>query len=162
MVGRQPLRGFIENDRAVSEEFTSLPALSVVMIGFALFILLISNTYNAYEIRIDSIEKYKTADFIATKLTNPDCFFMDEGGVVNISLLETSESLNELNSIRNTYKTSGIDFIIRISWDSTSEDYPENLPNYVGDRVAVSRSISVYLNPAQTRPGRLTVITWSV
>ena len=162
MVRRPPLKGFIKNDKAISEEFTSLPALSVVMIGFALFILLIANTYNAYGIRIDSIEKYKTADFIATKLTNPDCFFMEEGGIVNISLLETSESLDKLNSIRNTYKTSGVDFIIRLSWDSTYEDYPEDLPNDVGDRVAVSRSISVYLNPAQTRPGRLTVITWSV
>jgi len=162
MVRRPPLKGFIKNDKAISEEFTSLPALSVVMIGFALFILLIANTYTAYEIRIDSIEKYKTADFIATKLTNPDCFFMDEGGIVNISLLETSESLDKLNSIRDTYKTSGVDFIIRLSWDSTYKDYPEDLPNDVGDRIAVSRNISVYLNPAQTRPGRLSVITWSV
>ena len=81
-------RRFIKDENAISEEFTALPALSVVMIGFALFIVLMANTYSAYNTRIDSLEKYQTADFIAIKLTNPDCFFIKEGGVINLPVLE--------------------------------------------------------------------------
>ena len=162
MAGRKKLRPIINNNKAISEEFTSLPALSVVMIGFTLFLVLMANTYNAYETRVESLEKYKTAEFIATKLTNPDCFFIKEGGILNIESLETAESKQKLNTLRDEYKTSGFDFIIRINWDTDLQDFPESLPSYVEDRVAVSKEIGICLNEAQTKPGTLTVILWSV
>lgn len=89
MFKKTKLKKIISNKKAISEEFTALPSLSVVMIGFTIFFLLVANTYNAYENRIESLEKYKTADFIATKLTNPDCFFIEEGGIINIDSLES-------------------------------------------------------------------------
>jgi len=159
-------RRLIKDVNAVSEEFTALPALSVVMIGFALFIVLIANTYSAYNTRIDSLDKYQTADFIATKLTNPDCFFIMEGGIVNLPLLDSSDptlSDDKLNAMRAEYALSGVGFSISLSWDGGSKYFPEDtLPADIGDRVAVSRTVSVYLNEAQTKPGKLTVITWSV
>ncbi|RLF33655.1 MAG: hypothetical protein DRM98_01915 [Thermoplasmata archaeon] len=157
------LKDFIEDENAVSEEFTTLPALSIVMIGFTLFILLIANTYTAYDVRIDNLEKYQTADFIATKLTNPDCFFIREGGIVDLPLLKKTESKEKLNSIREEYQRDHVDFIVRISWESTYLDFPEDLPINVGAaRVAVSKDVGVYLNEAQTKPGKLTIIMWSV
>ena len=144
MAGRKKLRPITNNNKAISEEFTSLPALSVVMIGFTLFLLLMANTYNAYETRVESLEKYKTAEFIATKLTNPDCFFIKEGGIVNIESLETAESKQKLNNLRDEYRTSGFDFIIRINWDTNFQDFPESLPFYVEDRAAVSKEIGIY------------------
>jgi len=154
-----PLKNFLKYENAVSEEFTSLPALSIVMIGFTLFILLISNTYMAYEQRIDSLEKYQTGYFIATKLTNPDCYFIKEGGIVDLALLRSDR--DTLNLLRDKYKTSGVNFIVRISWDVGSEDFPEELPVDVGDRIAVSKNVGIYLNEAQTIPGKLTIIMWS-
>jgi len=166
MVIKLKLRKILEDENAISEEFTTLPALSVVMIGFALFIVLMANTYSAYNTRIDSLEKYQTADFIATKLTNPDCYFMLEGGVINLPLLDSADPVlsdDKLNAIRNKYNAAGINFSISISWDGNSKYFPEDtLPNNIGDRVAVSRTVSVYLNEAQTKPGKLTIITWSV
>lgn len=156
------LKKIISNKKAISEEFTTLPALSVVMIGFTIFFLLVANTYNAYENRIESLEKYKTADFIATKLTNPDCFFIKEGGIVNIDLLENDESKQKLNSLKDEYRSSGFDFILRISWGSNQKDFPDELPIDISDRIAVSKNIGVYLNEAQTKPGKLTIILWSV
>ena len=165
MVIKLKLRRILKDDAAISEEFTTLPALSVVMIGFALFIVLISYTYGAYSTRIDSLEKYQTADFIATKLTTPDCFFMLEAGVVNLPLLDDSDptvSDDKLNAMRQKYESSGINFSININWEGNSKYFPEDdLPTKVGDRVAVSRTVSVYLNEAQTKPGKLTIITWS-
>ena len=155
-------RRLIKNKEAVSEEFTALPALSVVMIGFTLFFLLIANTYNSYEDRIESLEKYKTADFIATKLTNPDCFFIKEGGLVNVDLLKSSESKEKLNALKNEYRSTGYDFTLRISWETSQQDFPEHLPAEVNERVAVSKDVGVYLNEAQTKPGTLTIILWSV
>ena len=161
-------RRLIKDENAVSEEFTALPALSVVMIGFALFIVLIANTYSAYNTRIDSLDKYQTADFIATKLTNPDCFFIMEGGIVDLSILENSAiSDDKLNAIRQEYESSGINFILRISYESTTKDFPSNpdpatLLANAGDRVAVSKDVGIYINEAQTKPGKLTIISWSV
>jgi len=168
MVKRINLRRFIKDEKAISEEFTTLPALSVVMIGFALFILLMANTYTAYNTRIEGLEKYQTADFIAIKLTNPDCFFIKEGGVVDLSILEDSIiSDPKLNAIRDEYQFSGVNFIVRISYESTNKDFPSNpdpvtLLASAGDRVAVSKDVGIFINEAQTKPGKLTIITWSV
>jgi hypothetical protein len=163
---RTPFRSFILDETAVSEEFTSLPALSVVMIGFTLFFVLLANVYASYGLRVESLEKYQTADFIATKLTNPDCFFIKEGGLVDLPELRSYGNDDKLNSMRQEYKASNVNFTVRVSWQDgneiKSEDFPENLPDYIGDRVAVSRDVSVYLNEAQTSPGKLTIILWNI
>ena len=162
MLKKIPLISFIRNEKAVSEEFTSLPALSVVMIGFTLFFVLLANVYTSYGLKVESIEKYQTADFIAAKLTNPDSFFIKDGGLVNLPMLRTSEGKSRFNATREEYKASGVDFVVRASWYDCSEDFPEKLPDDTGDRVAVSRSVGIYLNEAQTAPGKLTVILWSI
>lgn len=132
------------------------------MIAFALFFALIANVYISYENRIDALEKYQTADFIATKLTNPNCYFIQPGGTVDIQLLNTGISNNELNDLRQEYAASNIDFILRISWDNNIEDFPEDLPSDVFNRVAVSKNIGIRLNDAETMPGKLTIIMWGV
>jgi hypothetical protein len=157
-----PFKVFINDEKAISEEFTSLPALAVIMIAFTLFFALIANVYISYENRVESLDKYQTADFIATKLTNPDCYFMQLGGTVDLQMLNTDSSNEELNNIRQEYIASGIDFILRISWDDSLEDFPENMPNDVFNRVAVSRNVGIRLNDAETTPGKLTIIMWSV
>ena len=157
---------FRKDNNAISEEFTALPALSVVLIGFTLFVILIANTYGAYESRIESLEKYQTADFIATKLTNPDCFFINGDKTVNLPLLENSG--DKLNESRDQYRVSGFDFIVRIDWTGNPngpEDFPEKLEKTLGnnvDHIAISRDVGVYLNPANTSIGKLTIILWSV
>lgn len=154
-------RLFLTDDRAVSEEFTTLPALCIVMIGFALFTVLIAQTYIAYQGRVDSIQKYQTASFLTQKLTNPECSFMRTGTTVDISQLNTPTSRDQLNVTRCVYRQSGVDFIVRMRWNNGSQDFPINLPANTSNRVAVSKNVDVYLNIAQTIPGTLTVITWS-
>ncbi len=162
MAVKTKLKPIISNNKAVSEEFTTLPALSVVMIGFTIFLLLTANTYNSYENRVESLEKYKTADFIATKITNPDCFFISEGRIINVDLLESIRGKQRLKSLKEEYTSSGFDFIVRLSWSSKQRDFPEKLPTDIKDRIAVSKDIGIYLNQAQTKPGKLTIILWSV
>ena len=155
-------RQIIKNKDAISEEFTSLPALTVIMIAFTIFFLLIANVYKSYDTRVESLEKYQTADFIATKLTNPDCFFIKPGGIIDLPKLQTDNGQQELNNIRQKYKTSGYDFIIRINWEDETHDFPTNLPDDIFNRIAVSRNIGIYLNDATVPPGKLTIIMWEV
>lgn len=155
---------FIKNEKAISEEFTILPALTVAVIGFSLFILIVSNVYNTYNCRIETLDSYQSASFIASKLTNPDCYFMMEGGIINLPLLDSpnpEESDYKLNQMRNEIAAPGVNFSIVVSWDSQKKYFPEdNLPSYVYERVAVSKTASIFLNEAQTKPGKLTVIMW--
>jgi len=152
------VRYFLMNDEAVSEEFTTLPALSVVMIGFALFIVLFSQTYLVYEGRMQQLEEYQTADALANKLTNPDCFFIKEGGLVDLPLL--SNDTFSLKRICDQWKQSGINFFLRLHWSNVTMDFPEPSNASMSHRVAVSRQVGVFLSDAQTVPGVLTVILW--
>ncbi len=158
-------RDFLKNKNAVSEEFTILPALTIVIIGFTLFMLILTNVYNAYNNRIDSIDKYQAASFISTKLTNPDCYFILEGGRVNLPLLDSSnpkESDEKLQKMRDELKTSELNFSIHIKWDDEEKYFPKaSLNPEIGNRIAVSKTVSIFLNEAQTKPGKLTVIMWS-
>ena len=155
------LRKFIQNKHAVSEEFTSLPALSVIMIGFALFFVLLASAYTSYDLRVESLEKYQTANFIATKLTNPECFFIQEGGLVNLPLLLSNSGEEQLEEIRQEYQSSKIHFVVQLSWDKDTKILPADQLSGVGNRVAVSKNVGIYLNEAQTVPGTLTIILWS-
>ena len=57
------LKDFKKNDFAIAEEFTSIPSLSIIIIGFTIFILLIANVYSIYHSRIESIDKYQIANY---------------------------------------------------------------------------------------------------
>jgi hypothetical protein len=164
MKRRKTVRKILQNNHAVSEEFTTLPSLTVIMIGLTLFILLVANTYSSYEHRVESLQKYQTANFIATKLTNPDCLFMHEGGKIHYLSFNIFNTTPQWDSLQNQYKSAGIGFRLQLSWDqekidSNPDDYN---PQTTGDRVAISREVSIQLNPAITVPGKLTIITWSV
>jgi hypothetical protein len=154
-------RSFYEDESAVSEEFTSLPALAVVMIGITLFILLVANVYSAYEARVDSLKKYQTADFIATKLTNTECPFIQEAGIVDLTKFESVAVETYVHVLQQQYTESGIDFKLKLRWGTESAEIV-GLSTPQGNQVAVSRDISIKLNDAQTVLGKLTIITWSV
>ena len=155
---RVQVRYFLANDDAVSEEFTTLPALSVVMIGFALFVVLFSQTYLTYEERMEQLSEYQIADAIANKLTNPDCSFMKEGGLVNLPVLCNDNG--SLQSIRDEWNQSGIGFVLRLSWNNVTMDFPDVINFTMVHHVAVSHQVGMFLSDAQTVPGVLTIIIW--
>ena len=162
MQRHSPWNSFIQDEKATSEEFTSLPALTVVVIGFTLFVALLVRTYTAYETRVDILENYKIASSIVEKLTNPNCLYIRPGGNVDLAVLHSQDGQLVLNITRNEYQNSSIDFIVRLSWIDSSEDFPIELPENTNDRVAVSTFINVYLNEARTIPARFTVILWRI
>ena len=155
------LRRFLSYEDAISEEFTSLPALSIVMIGFTLFIVLLANTYGAYYDRMDRIEIYQSADLVATKLVGSSCCFIRAGGIVNFPLIESGACDERMNESRVEYQHSGLDFTLIVSYQDGSVTFPV-LPVSDRDRVAVSRDVGVLVNDAEIFPGKLTVVMWKV
>ncbi|DAC72664.1 MAG TPA: hypothetical protein DSN98_04075 [Thermoplasmata archaeon] len=152
------VRSFLNDERAVSEEFTVLPALSIVMIGFALFIALLAQTYMAYAEHMNQLQNYQTTDGILQKLTNPDSYFIKEGGAINLSVLQNNTG--PLQALCEQYNQSGISFLIRLSWKNITQDFPTSLLASPQNRIAVSKNIAVYLNEAQTTPATLSVLLW--
>lgn len=153
---------FKKNNLAIAEEFTSLPALSIIMIGFTLFVLLIANIYSTYESKIESIDKYQLADFIINKLINPDCFFIKPGLIVDYPLLKSEQGIKELNLIQAEYNRLNVNFSLRLNWNEEYIDFPNELPNTLQNKIAISRTISIYFNEVETIPGKLTLILWNL
>jgi hypothetical protein len=152
------VRDFVRNDAAVSEEFTSLPALSVVIIGFSLFILLLTQTYLTYEERMEQIQEYQIVDSLASKLTSLECPFIRGGGLLDLSAL--THDTTPLFRLMDQWRESGWVFLLRIHWNNITMDFPGTDNMTTSHRVAVTRPVGVFLNDAQTIPGALTIILW--
>lgn len=158
------MSSFIKDERGISEEFTSLPALVVVMIGFALFFALIGGVYYSYNEKVSRVDKYETANFVLEKITSVEgslakAGVLKEGGVVDN---ETFNSLTgeDMTEIIEKSDVVGVEFGLRLNHEKMSGDI--ETPNIASakDRVAASKEIPVYLNAAETVPGELTVIVW--
>jgi hypothetical protein len=156
MIRRFTVQSFWANEHGISEEYTSLPALSVVMIGFSLFLVLLAHTYTAYQDRMMQVQYYQIAEGLIGKCTNPDSPFM-RNGLVDVSLLSNSSNIMRL---RDEYRLSNISFIFRLRYLDVDNDFPEPSPSMTPHRVAAAKELGVYLNDAQTTPGTLTIILW--
>jgi hypothetical protein len=156
MIQRFTVQSFWANEQGISEEYTSLPALSVVMIGFSLFLILLAHTYTAYQDRMTQVQYYQIAEGLLGKCTNPDSSFM-RSGLVDVSLLANTTSVLRL---QNEYHSSNISFILRLHYLDVDYDYPGPPPSTTPHRVAASKQLGVFLNDAQTIPGTLTLILW--
>jgi len=161
----------IKDKRGVSEEFTSLPALAVVMIGFALFFALIAGVYYSYSERVGSVDKYEAANFILEKLTGTDSSLAERGiimggGVIDKMKFENNMGYPDENEIIKESDIVGVKFGLKLEYIDPNSGYEktlewQNIPSG-RDIVVASKQVAVYLNEAQTVPGVLSVIVWGV
>jgi hypothetical protein len=151
-------RSFLENEDAISEEFTVLPALSIVMIGFAVFALLVAQTYIVTTENLERLQHYQTADHILQRITNPESAIVFEGGCIDA---QSFQSENEfLKDMLSLYTKSGICFLLRLQYDNHTNDFPTTTLDEPLQYIAVEKEVAIYLNEAQTVPGRLSIILW--
>ena len=153
-------RVFITNNTAISEEFTSLPALMIVMISFTLFIIVLVQSYASYQNRLTILNNFEIADFLSQKICNPENVFIREGGLLDLPVLISQENREKLNQTRQKYQTIGKDFTIRIRWDTGFFDVPISMPPNNSNQIAITHDISLYFNPAITSIGKITIIIW--
>jgi hypothetical protein len=155
MIQKSSVQSFWVNKQAVSEEFTSLPALSVVMLGFSLVLIMLAHTYTAYQERVTQTQEYQLAETILGKCTNPNSPLM-RNNLLDMSVMADPTIIQKLQA---PYFLSNISFILRLHYFNSDHDFPEP-PPLTSHRVAVAEEIGVYLNDAQTVPGTLTLILW--
>ena len=158
---------FIRDEKGISEEFTSLPALTVVMMGFAIFFVLFANVYFSYNERIENIDKYEIANFVLEKIMSADGALAKNGivrgGVIDV--VKFREMRNNEKAISEIMKKSGIkgiEFGLKLKYNDGKEVIKWcNVPSNK-DIFAASKQVPVYLNDVQTVPGVLTVVVWRV
>lgn len=151
-------QSFLRNNEAVSEEFTVLPALSIVMIGFTLFIVLLAQTYMTYSDHINRLQYYQAADSILQKITNPDCYFIRESGLIDLLVLQ--KDTESFRVFREFYTREHIVFFLRVQWNNQTQDFPMGLLSPPRNHIAISKEMGVYLNEAYTVPGIATIVLW--
>ncbi len=161
---------FINDRKGISEEFTSLPALAVVMIGFALFFTMMAGVYYQHNERVKSLDNYETANFVLEKLTSTNGLLAEKGiivgGVIDKEKFEIDGSKQHV--IKTMIEESGIvgiEFGFKLVYWEKGEKQPPiewtNIPDNV-DKAAASKQVAVRLNDAEIVPGVLTVIIWEV
>jgi len=160
------MSSFINDSRGISEEFTSLPAMVVVMIGFALFFALIAGVYHSHTEKMERVDSYRTANLVLEKIAMEDgslvrAGVMRESGVVdNDTFHRLTADSQRIRGLVQGSDVVAVDFGLRLRHEKLC--HPMKTPNIPMDmdRVAASMEVPVYLNAAETVPGELTIIVW--
>ena len=159
---------FLKDKRGTSEEFTSLPALMVVMIGFALFFALMATTYMTYHQKLDEKELYEAAHHAVLKLTLPESPLISEGDTDTPLIVSASISDISANDLTECCNLTGYDYRVKIYYyDEQGEKRllpgTENLftgTHSSGDTVSASRKIAVKFADGEIRYGKIVVTVW--
>lgn len=140
---------FMKDERA-SEEFTSLPALAIVMIGFTLFFMIVVGVYNSYKESVESIEYYSDANYLLEKLTSADSPIVKNGCIDFQKLDHAYEEIVEKYRFRN-------EFMLKIS---TFDGKNLTIGKNGKEGVSASKIMPAIINDVEAIPIRITVILW--
>lgn len=158
MLQRTKKRTLLNDDNAISEEFTALPSLSLIMIGVVLFSILIISTYESYEAQNTKLSQIDIARYLLSKTIDPDQLYMLDGNIVDLSYFNRNVNISNLENIKEDLSNSGIDFSISLSWENNSHWVFGQPPGF--DQMAVSRPISIAINPVDVVAGTITIVVW--
>ncbi len=152
------IKRFIRNDSAVSEEFTALPALTVVMIGFTLFSVLIAQAYGAYIEREEKVDFFQESIDVLDALLLPNSPLFAKNGVVDSSVFFSNDSVRHAEVL--TFLSPKMNGAIILSFNNTSVSLPSQWSCNTSNHVSVSKNVAVKLNEVETIPGVLSVVIW--
>jgi hypothetical protein len=150
----------LHDQSAVAEEFTALPTLSVIMIGFTIFFILIAQAYQAYEQHQTRFEYIEKAKYLSNKLISPTTPFIQTGGLLNPNVLNSSIGRAYITSLQETLSLSSINFSIAIRYDENIMYIPDSPSHLANDRFGYSSYQPLIIDSFHIRPGILTVIVW--
>ncbi len=152
---------FIKDKRGVAEEFTSLPAIMVVMIGFAIFFAMIATVYNLHNERIEDKELFEVAHYVALKLTSADSpLAAGDNTPLYIDKNKLHIKVDELKKYCNPI---GYDYyVIVYEYDEDGSKKPiKDTENIIPNRNKVSASRKVAIKDGiGVKYGEIVVIVW--
>ncbi len=159
---------FIKDKRGVSEEFTSLPALAIVMAGFAVFLSLMAGVYYSYNENAEMVDKYGIANFVLEEMTMDGSILGDMGVIMAGGIFNLPKFINltsdDIADISNESGMTGINFSFKLEVKLKGNNFDNVIEKGTGGKnknaIAASKEVPVYLNDAQVVPGTFTVIVW--
>jgi len=145
---------FLKDRRGVAEEFTSLPALVVVMIGFALFFAMLAHLYIDYNEKIKNAELAEVAHYVSVKLTNAESPLTDAPFIIDKEKWNKT-SWDELKEYCNP---SSYDYCLAIKPSFLDLKSFDKTP--VGDSFVVSRKVAIKMANGDVKYGKIVITVW--
>jgi len=156
------MSSFISDERGVVEPHIDMPAMALAVVGFIVFIAVISQAFGAYQNKAFIAENYRDAMNLAEKLSRDSTLTGDvRPDVIDAARLE--EIGKEPKELMRKYGAF-YNFMFKVEADSKSETYIKIIknPEIPESKYGISSSIpvTVRLNDVQDLPGTLTVKIW--
>ncbi len=148
------------DSNAISETFTVLPALAMILIGFTIFSIIIATAYTTFDTKSDHINMLETSNQILEKISSPNACFTTDGNTINYMVFSSNQSKNYIETLQSQYEPYKLSFSVKLSFnhEETWLPQPINNKNSTGNQYASSKQVSVQINEIKTLPGTLTVI----
>lgn len=156
------MSSFISDERGVMEPHIDMPAMALAVVGFVVFIAVISQAFGAYQNKAFIAENYQDAMNLAEKLSRDSTLTGSvRPDVIDVERLE--EIGKEPEELMQKYGAY-YNFMFKVEADSKSLTYIKIIknPEISESKYGISSSIpvTVRLNDAQELPGTLTVKIW--
>ncbi|MCE8423033.1 MAG: hypothetical protein J5U16_03750 [Candidatus Methanoperedens sp.] len=152
------MSSFINDQRAVMEPYSDLPAMTLAVVGFIVFIGIVTQVYVGFQEKAFIAEHYQDAANLARKLSR-DSSILGSSDIIDASKIEGLDS-------KEFVKKYGIyyNFILKVEAKSESRTYFRIIkdPDITESKSGVSASlpVTIKINDVEELPGVLTVKLW--
>ncbi len=142
---------FIKSDKAITEPYSDLLAISLVLTGYLLFIILIGCAYSSQASKAYTVEHYSELNFLAQKLKGM-LACSDREDLLDAEKLASYQAreLLELHPLSIQVIIAAEDRVWRIGEE----------PDFFTIRSSISIPVTVRINPAQSIKGTLKLTLW--
>lgn len=152
---------FISDERAVIEPHTDMPAMALAVVGFVVFIAILSQAYGAYQNKAFIAENYQDAMNLAEKLSRDSTLT----GSVRPDVIDAARLEEIGKDPKELMRKYGAfyHFMFKVEVDTAGRTYTRIIKDDIPEsKYGISSSIpvTVRLNDAQELPGTLTVKIW--
>jgi Ni,Fe-hydrogenase III component G len=161
-VWRGTMSSFISDERAIVEPHVDMPAMALAVVGFIVFIAIMSQAYGAYQNNAFIAENYQDASKLAEKLSRESTLT----GSMRLDVIDAVRFESVGNDPKELMQKYGAyyNFVLKVEVDTKSRTYVRIIkdPDITVSKYGISSSIpvTVRFNDVQELPGTLTVKIW--
>lgn len=149
---------FFNNDSAAMEPYSDLPAMALTVIGFMIFIGIVTQAYISFQDKAFIAQHYQDAENLARKLSK-DSMIVGSSGAIDASKIE---NLN-YEELKRKYG-SFYNFIFKLEANCQGKSYFRIIrdPDITESESGISASlpVTIRINDVEELPGVLTVKLW--
>jgi hypothetical protein len=156
------ISSFINDENGIIEPYSELPAMALAVVGFIVFIAVLTQAYTTYQEKSFIAGHFQDASNLATKLGKDSSLTGTRPGIIDSRKLESFK--NDPDEIIKKYG-SYYNFMFKVESNSGERAYSIVIKNLNSGEpkagVSASIPVTVGLNDVEEIPGTLTVRIWS-